>query len=131
MVDARGEHRVQGLEPGTEVRAGNTEEQIGADIREAAGARRLDGLDRVRTGVEPLEKTQRLEHSVGVEVAVLADPGAEGHVQVEAVNAFHQSRLSTAMKASCGISTLPTRLRRFLPSFCFSSSLRLRVTSPP
>src|SRR5262245_45294655 len=34
--------------------------------------------------------------------------------------------LSTARKASCGISTLPTRFMRFLPSFCFSSSLRLR-----
>src|SRR5438132_12417321 len=60
MVDAYGEHRVQGLKPGTEVYAGNTKEQIGADIREAAGARRLDGLDRVRTGVEPLEKAQRV-----------------------------------------------------------------------
>ena len=38
---------------------------------------------------------------------------------------------STARKASCGISTLPTRFIRCLPSFCFSSSLRLRVMSPP
>jgi len=38
---------------------------------------------------------------------------------------------STARKASCGISTRPTRFMRFLPSFCFSSSLRLRVMSPP
>src|SRR6185295_10495906 len=37
----------------------------------------------------------------------------------------------TARKASCGISTAPTCFMRFLPSFCFSSSLRLRVTSPP
>jgi hypothetical protein len=27
--------------------------------------------------------------------------------------------------------TLPTCFMRFLPSFCFSSSLRLRETSPP
>src|SRR6516162_7530788 len=39
--------------------------------------------------------------------------------------------LSTARKASCGISTRPTRFMRFLPSFCFSKSLRLRVMSPP
>src|SRR5204863_456439 len=37
----------------------------------------------------------------------------------------------TARNASCGISTLPTRFMRFLPSFCFSSSFRLRVMSPP
>jgi hypothetical protein len=38
---------------------------------------------------------------------------------------------NTARKASCGISTRPTRFMRRLPSFCFSSSLRLRVISPP
>ena len=37
----------------------------------------------------------------------------------------------TARKASCGISTEPTCFMRFLPSFCFSSSLRLRLMSPP
>jgi hypothetical protein len=36
-----------------------------------------------------------------------------------------------AMKASCGISTLPYCRIRFLPSFCFSSSFRFRVMSPP
>jgi len=34
------------------------------------------------------------------------------------------------MNASCGILTRPTCFMRFLPSFCFSSSFRLRVTSP-
>ncbi len=38
---------------------------------------------------------------------------------------------STARNASCGMSTRPTRFMRFLPSFCFSRSLRLRVMSPP
>ena len=37
----------------------------------------------------------------------------------------------TAMKASCGMVTEPTIFMRFVPSFCFSSSFRLRVTSPP
>ena len=41
------------------------------------------------------------------------------------------STLSTARNASCGISTEPTCFIRFLPAFCFSSSLRFRVTSPP
>ena len=36
-----------------------------------------------------------------------------------------------AMNASWGTSTRPTIFIRFLPSFCFSSSLRLRVMSPP
>jgi hypothetical protein len=38
---------------------------------------------------------------------------------------------SAATKASCGTSTRPTIFMRFLPSFCFSSSLRFRVMSPP
>lgn len=38
---------------------------------------------------------------------------------------------SAATKASCGTSTRPMVFIRFLPSFCFSSSLRLRVMSPP
>jgi len=40
-------------------------------------------------------------------------------------------RLSTARNASCGTSTPPTFFIRFLPFFCFSSSLRFRDTSPP
>ena len=43
----------------------------------------------------------------------------------------HPSIFNAAMKASCGISTLPNCRIFFLPAFCFSSSLRLRVTSPP
>ncbi len=42
-----------------------------------------------------------------------------------------ESEDSTAMNASCGTSTLPTIFMRFLPSFCFSRSLRLREMSPP
>ncbi len=38
---------------------------------------------------------------------------------------------SAAMNASWGTSTRPTIFMRFLPSFCFSSSLRLRLMSPP
>jgi hypothetical protein len=38
---------------------------------------------------------------------------------------------STARNASCGMSTLPILFMRFLPSFCFSSSLRFREMSPP
>ncbi len=47
-------------------------------------------------------------------------------------NARHySSTLRIAMKASCGTSTEPMAFMRFLPSFCFSSNLRLREMSPP
>ena len=39
--------------------------------------------------------------------------------------------LSTARKADWGSSTSPTIFIRFLPSFCFSSSLLFREMSPP
>jgi hypothetical protein len=39
--------------------------------------------------------------------------------------------VNTEMNASCGMFTLPMAFMRFLPSFCFSQSLRLRVMSPP
>ena len=39
--------------------------------------------------------------------------------------------LSAAINALCGISTCPNWRMRFLPSFCLSSSLRLRLMSPP
>ena len=39
---------------------------------------------------------------------------------------IHSFTFSTARNASCGISTRPTFFIRFLPSFCFSSSVRLR-----
>ena len=48
-----------------------------------------------------------------------------------AVPATSTSVERAAMKASWGTSTRPTIFIRFLPSFCFSSSLRLRVMSPP
>ena len=41
------------------------------------------------------------------------------------------SEVSAAMKASGGTSTDPMFFIRFLPAFCFSSSLRLREMSPP
>ena len=43
----------------------------------------------------------------------------------------YSSTFRIAMKASCGTSTDPMAFIRFLPSFCFSSSLRLREISPP
>ena len=53
-----------------------------------------------------------------------------GAVQPSAVGDY-ASILSAAMNASCGMSTLPNWRIFFFPAFCFSSSLRLRVASPP
>ena len=44
---------------------------------------------------------------------------------------YSSSSFKTLMKASCGTSTEPTCLIRFLPSFCFSRSFFLREISPP
>ena len=57
------------------------------------------------------------------------DPG--GRRSHTLVAALSPPRLSTARNASWGISTLPTSFILALPSFCFSSSLRFLVTSPP
>jgi hypothetical protein len=68
------------------------------------------------------------------EVAVAAPVHAERQVHIEVPRAAHRfpsPRLSTARNASCGTSTEPTCFIRFLPAFCFSSSFRLRVMSPP
>ena len=68
----------------------------------------------------------------GDEVAVAAPVRAERQVHVEVAGAhFRSSRLSTARNASCGTSTPPTCFIRFLPFFCFSSSFRFRLMSPP
>ena len=58
-------------------------------------------------------------------------PGLSGSVAGGGAGLYSSPILSAAMKASCGISTLPNWRMRFLPAFCFSKSLRLRVASPP
>jgi hypothetical protein len=59
---------------------------------------------------------------------------ASGRTCSHAMAVEHSPQLSTfsaAMNASCGMSTLPNCRIFFLPSFCFSRSLRFRVMSPP
>ena len=60
-------------------------------------------------------------------------PGGESQPAGVPARAARQSspRRSAEMKASWGTSTRPMVFIRFLPSFCRSSSLRLRVMSPP
>jgi hypothetical protein len=61
------------------------------------------------------------------------DPGTEFTFSVSGPGdrVAQSSRRSAEMNASWGISTRPIDFMRFLPSFCFSSSLRFRVMSPP
>ena len=93
--------------------------------------------------------TVNLTRGVRVEVAVPATDCTERHMNVDAKVAFGRllrhvrahfflsdfsagsDVFSAAMKASCGTSTEPMFFMRFLPSFCFSRSLRLREMSPP
>ena len=55
--------------------------------------------------------------------SIAADGGAWG--------GRYCSTFRIARKAFWGISTFPTCFMRFLPSFCFSRSLRFRLMSPP
>jgi hypothetical protein len=54
-----------------------------------------------------------------------------GNPAPAAISAQRSPISSTARKASCGTSTRPTCFIRFLPFFWASSSLRLRLMSPP
>ena len=56
--------------------------------------------------------------------------GAKTRVQTISPTPRPQSSAGSK-KASWGTSTRPTRFILFFPSFCLSSSLRLRVMSPP
>ena len=58
-------------------------------------------------------------------------PATEADASERVCKSFMAQLLSTDKNASCGTSTLPTCFMRFFPSFCFSSSLRLREISPP
>src|SRR5690349_2276011 len=90
--------------------------------------------------VDPLEGTVDaqvdLPHELP-EVGRLAHAGdsrtarvTRGHANVT-IPPYSSPISSTARNASCGTSIRPTCFMRFLPAFCFSSSLRLREMSPP
>ena len=63
--------------------------------------------------------------------ADVARKGSE-HQRSQDLHELHQSSTcKMARNASWGTSTEPICFMRFLPAFCFSRSLRLRLTSPP
>ena len=72
---------------------------------------------------------EKCTHALG---PVGSRPGAGREILDRSRHRFAPSpRLRTARNASCGTSTAPTCFIRLLPAFCFSSSLRFRVMSPP
>ena len=93
------------------------------------------------TGMDPCAQDDalcRVYRSLGAQRTQLGVPRPEsddrdpGRVSCHTLDAaFSPPRLRTARNASWGISTLPTSFILALPSFCFSNSLRFRVTSPP
>ena len=109
------------------------EARLGAERRQRAGghapaSRRL--LERVvqlhdRAALERLVQARVLHP---LDVADDRDARSRGCYFDRAPS---PSSESTARNASWGTSTVPMIFMRFLPFFCFSSSLRLRVTSPP
>ncbi len=101
-------------------------EAVGGDGRqeaEAAGVGTKSGTDRGHGGIA------RGDGSGGsggmATVRVRPGPPPARH----SLTGLEERRAET--KASWGISTDPTAFIFFLPSFCFSRSLRLRDTSPP
>src|SRR5690606_9834348 len=86
----------------------------------------------VHAGDDRRQEQQQREvalHHVEIPGRGVADEGGKdrrsdhGHV--------YSSTCRMARKASWGTSTEPICFILFLPAFCFSRSLRLRLTSPP
>ena len=103
-----------------------------AETRSAAQAKReaelVSAADRGPRAFYGAAGYGKLAGILGGTVAIAVLPLGGGGALLGRV---HPSTLSTARNASCGISTEPTDFMRFLPSFCFSNSFRLREMSPP
>ena len=69
--------------------------------------------------------------SAPLPITVSAPSTTGARIRLRRCHERSPSSCNTAMNASCGISTDPTCFIRFFPSFWRSSSLRLRVMSPP
>ena len=96
------------------------EVQVDVDDDDGVREERDDVLDLVGNDVEPFMHRER-DGNLHV-VTQIPWPQAPPP---------HPSIFNAARNAVCGISTRPNWRIRFLPSFCLSSSLRLRLMSPP
>jgi very-short-patch-repair endonuclease len=112
--------------------------------RKGAGRRAGDDCGSGGIGVLPLRSRSTRACKAAASPPLRGPPGRKGGERAPPPPCFAWSPspasrgrtsqsliFSASMKADCGISTLPNWRMRFLPSFCFSRSLRLRVTSPP
>ncbi len=98
----------------------------------ALGERIRVQLARGRLGAEVKDKEKDKESGKRLALRNLFLSRTRRRKQVRiSYSSVEDATLSTAKNASCGMSTRPTRFMRRLPSFCFSSSLRLRLISPP
>jgi hypothetical protein len=70
-------------------------------------------------------------HTPNLQNEFFSRPGKTFWHHVPRLPRQFSSIFRAAMKASCGMSTLPNWRIFFLPAFCLSSSLRLREMSPP
>src|SRR5690606_27632425 len=86
---------------------------------------------RLRIALHGADQNQQARPDLADDVVIDSDAGFANPLDKRAHGGCQSPILSAWMKASCGISTLPNWRMRFLPSFCFSRSLRLRVASPP
>ena len=97
----------------------------GTSIRE--GEAQVHTIEHLMAALAGLGIDNVLVRTVGPETPIL-DGSSRIYVEMLKEVAFS---FKTARNALCGNSTSPIIFIRFLPSFCFSRSLRLRVISPP
>ena len=103
--------------------------------RQRAAAQRVRGLPRAAVGGGLRVGAFSRRARAGMRRAGLPGPGAGCRGVLRGADAKGSAQssevFSTARNADWGSSTSPTIFMRFLPSFCFSRSLRLREMSPP
>ena len=114
---------------------GSASRRVGAHQMGRRGLARRFELEALGQPVGEGEQRQRKQQQCEVAHPEAHEPAAQidhqSAVQHTGQRTHQSSTLRIARKASCGTSTVPICFMRFLPAFCFSSSLRLREMSPP
>ena len=97
----------------------------------AVAATGAGGRGGTRGGAECEEAPARLRMPAATSAAKPATTSPNGQFLATAAGSAYSPSSNTAKNASWGTSIRPTCFMRRLPAFCFSSSLRLRLMSPP